>query len=94
MKLIHFLSILVMTLFSTLVLADVATESVGFLTKLVAFFDSLPVWLTAVTTVVTAATAITAMTPSRSDDAFLNMILKFLNLIAGNFFKNKNADDK
>lgn len=95
MKLIHFLSILVMTLFSALALAaGDAAESVDFITKLMAFFEGFPAWLTAITAVVTAATAITALTPSKSDDAFLNMILRFLNLLAGNFLKNKNADDK
>lgn len=57
-------------------------------------FDALPVWVTALTTVVTAATAITALTPTKSDDKVVNAILKVLNFLAGNFGKNKNADDK
>jgi hypothetical protein len=40
----------------------------------------------------TAATAVTALTPSTSDDKIVNGILKFLNVIAGNVGKNKNAD--
>jgi len=51
-------------------------------------------WLFAFTGLVTAATYFTAMTPSTSDDAFMNKILGALNWIAGNFGKNKNADDK
>jgi hypothetical protein len=94
MKLLHLLSILVMTLFSALALAaGDPVEAVGFMEKLMAFFDGFPAWLAAITAVVTAATAITALTPSKSDDAIVNAILKFLNFLAGNFLKNKNADD-
>lgn len=56
--------------------------------------QAAPAWLVAVTGVVTAATAITALTPTKSDDKIVNSILKVLNFIAGNFLKNKNADDK
>jgi len=52
----------------------------------------LPAWLVAITSVVTAATAITALTPNQADNEFLDKVLKFLNLLAGNFGKNKNAD--
>lgn len=57
------------------------------------FLEGFPVWLTAITTVVTAATAITALTPTKTDDKIINSILKVLNFLAGNFGKNKNADD-
>lgn len=57
------------------------------------FFGSFPVWLNVLTTTVTAATAITAVTPSKADDAIANGLLRFLNLVAGNFYKNKNADE-
>lgn len=53
----------------------------------------LPDWLVAITTTVTAATAITALTPTKSDDKIINSVLKVLNFLAGNFLKNKNADD-
>ena len=55
-------------------------------------FDQIPSWIVAITTVLTAATAVTALTPSTSDDKIVNGILKFLNVIAGNVGKNKNAD--
>lgn len=54
---------------------------------------SFPAWLTAITTVVTAATAITILTPSKTDDRVMNAILRILNTLAGNRFKNTNADD-
>jgi uncharacterized membrane protein len=69
-------------------------DSGGFLTTISDFFESFPAWLTAITTVVTAATAITVLTPSKADDEIINKILKILNFLAGNFLKNKNADDK
>lgn len=58
------------------------------------FFQNFPVWITAILTVVTAATAITAITPTKTDDEILNVVLKVLNLLAGNVGKNKNEDDK
>ncbi len=47
----------------------------------------------AFTTVVTAATAITIITPTKKDDKIVNFILRILNFLAGNFNKNRNADD-
>lgn len=58
-----------------------------------ALFESFPAWLAAITSVVTAATAITALTPSTVDDKIINGVLKVLNILAGNFAKNKNADE-
>ena len=46
-----------------------------------------------VVALVAAATAITALTPSKTDDKIVNIILKVLNFVAGNVLKNKNADD-
>ena len=56
------------------------------------FFESFPTWITAAMTVVTAATAITAITPTTADDKIVNVLLKILNFLAGNFGKNTNAD--
>lgn len=58
-----------------------------------ALIDAMPTWVHAITGVVTAATAITALTPTKADDQIIGMILKVLNLLAGNVAKNKNADD-
>ena len=45
-----------------------------------------------ITGVITAATAVTAITPTKHDDKILNIVLKVLNILAGNFLKNKNED--
>ena len=58
-----------------------------------AIFDALPGWLNALTVLVTAATAVTALTPTKVDDEYVSMALRVLNTLAGNFMKNKNADD-
>lgn len=61
---------------------------------LLGLFDAVPDWIAAVTSVVTAATAITALTPSRSDDVWIDRILRVLNVLAGNVGLNRNADDQ
>lgn len=61
--------------------------------QITAILEAAPAWLTAITGVVTAATAITAITPTKTDDEIINKVLKVLNFLAGNFGKNKNADD-
>ena len=58
-----------------------------------ALFDALPAWINALTALVTAATAVTALTPTKADDKYVSMALRVLNTLAGNFLKNKNADD-
>jgi len=60
------------------------------------FYNSgqLGIWVAGITGVVTAATAITAMTPTTVDDKVVGVILKALNFLAGNFGKNKNADER
>ena len=51
-------------------------------------------WIVAITAVVTAATTITALTPTTVDNTVVNIILKILNILAGNVLKNKNIDSK
>ena len=55
--------------------------------------DAIPAWINALTALVTGATALTLLTPTKTDDKILNSVLRVLNIIAGNFGKNKNADD-
>lgn len=61
---------------------------------ILAIFEQAPAWVTALTALVTGVSAITAITPSTSDNAIVAKILKGLNFLALNVFKNKNADDK
>lgn len=70
------------------------TAPSGAINLLLAFFAAFPAWIVALTSVVTAATAITALTPSTSDDKVLAVVLKYLNILAGNFGANKNLDSK
>tara|TARA_R100000687_G_C6388185_1_gene136001 strand:- start:345 stop:566 length:222 start_codon:yes stop_codon:yes gene_type:complete len=68
-------------------------ESVSILNTILLWADNIPVWIAAVTGVVTAATAVTALTPTTHDDKVIAVILRVLNFLAGNIFKNRNADD-
>ena len=55
--------------------------------------DNLATWITAITSIVTAATALTSITPTQTDDKVISVVLRILNVLAGNVAKNKNADD-
>ncbi len=50
-------------------------------------------WVAAITMVVTASNAITVLTPTNVDNQVLDVVLRILNILSGNFGKNKNADD-
>ena len=52
-----------------------------------------PAWIAAITGVIAACTFVTALTPTKSDDRFMAMLLKILNILAGNVGRNRNADD-
>ena len=43
---------------------------------------------------VLAATLVTSLTPTKADDARLDRVLGFLNILAGNVGHNRNADDR
>jgi len=60
---------------------------------LMSVWSVIPEWFQAICGMVTAATAVTALTPTKSDDRIVDMVLKVLNVIAGNVMKNKNMDD-
>ena len=53
---------------------------------------SIEAIISLVTGIISIATVITALTPSKADDKILAGFLKFINLLAGNVGKNKNAD--
>lgn len=61
---------------------------------MIEFIDSVPAWVSALLMLFAGAKAITILTPTRSDDKVVDSILKVLNILAGNFGKDKNADDK
>ena len=58
----------------------------------VSLMAEVPKWLNAFTTLVTVATGITMLTPTKADDKYAALILKVLNVMAGNVLKNRNAD--
>ncbi len=53
----------------------------------------MPVWLTTITYIVTLASSITMLTPTNVDNKFIDGLLRVLNWLSLNIFKNKNADD-
>ena len=94
MKLSKYALAVVMIVCSVVVPAhatELATDGLSLIDSIVANY---PTWLTVAITVVTAATAITAVTPTKTDDKWISIVLRVLNFLAGNFGKNKNADDK
>jgi hypothetical protein len=57
------------------------------------FLDNIPNFIEIAALVITIASIITSMTKSTSDDEAVNMLKKFINALALNVGKNKNADD-
>ena len=55
-------------------------------------FNNIGQYVAAITATVAAASAITALTPTKTDDKYINFLLNILNFLAINIFKNKNAD--
>ena len=51
-------------------------------------------YIAPVTAVITAATAITAITPTKIDNKIIDIVLRILNILAGNFLMNKKKDDR
>jgi len=63
--------------------------------SIVAFIQdpSILEWLDAITYTITAATAITLVTKTKTDDKVIGIVLKVLNVLAGNILNNKNKDE-
>lgn len=57
------------------------------------FLDNIPNFIEIAALVITIASIITSMTKSTSDDEAVNMLKRFINALALNVGKNKNADD-
>lgn len=55
--------------------------------------DNLYEYFDIVSAVVTLATAVTVVTPTRSDNKVVDFISQLINFLAGNFGRNRNADD-
>lgn len=64
-----------------------------FLTSIIEWINNLgPDWVDAIAKLVAGATALTMLTPTKTDNKVVDVILKVLNFLAGNVLKNKNAD--
>ena len=59
-----------------------------------AFLDQLPAFVQVGFAVVTGAAAIAAVTPTQVDNQLVDVVLRVLNILGGNFGQAKNADDK
>ena len=56
-------------------------------------FADAPEWLTYIVAAIVAAKVITPLTPTKHDDKVLDTVFKFLNVVALNVGKDKNADE-
>ena len=55
--------------------------------------NTLPNWVHHVTLLVTAAAGLATLTPTKSDDKAIAMVLRVINMVGLNFGKARNADD-
>jgi hypothetical protein len=53
----------------------------------------LPDWVHHVTLLITAAAGMATLTPTKSDDKAIAMVLRVVNMVGLNFGKARNADD-
>ena len=57
------------------------------------FFADYPAWINALLSICVSATGITILTKNNYDNKVLNIIIKILNILAGNILRIKNSDD-
>ncbi len=62
------------------------------LTNLLNWADALPAWLNLTFAAVGGATVLTLSVPSTHKNPIADLVLRILNVVAGNFHHNKNAD--
>ena len=61
--------------------------------SIVTILNTLPNWVHHVTLLVTAAAGLATLTPTKSDDKAIAMVLRVINMVGLNFGKARNADD-
>ena len=61
-------------------------------TSIIDLINQAPDWVAAVTAIFMGLKMFTALTPSTSDNEVVDKVLKFLNILALNVFKDKNED--
>ena len=61
--------------------------------SIVTILNTLPNWVHHVTLLVTAAAGLATLTPTKSDDKAIAMVLRVVNMVGLNFGKTRNADD-
>jgi hypothetical protein len=55
--------------------------------------NTIPNWVHHVTLLITAMAGIATLTPTKTDDRALSMVLRVVNMVGLNFGKARNADD-
>ena len=61
--------------------------------SIVTILNTLPNWVHHVTLLVTAAAGLATLTPTKSDDKAIAMVLRVVNMVGLNFGKARIADD-
>jgi len=60
---------------------------------MMSLLSTLPDWVHHVTLLITAAAGMATLTPTKSDDKAIAMVLRVVNMVGLNFGKARNADD-
>lgn len=61
--------------------------------SIINIINTLPNWVHHVTLLITAAAGLATLTPTKSDDKAIAMLLRVVNMVGLNFGKARNADD-